>query len=388
MANNNKWIVTIAVMIILILAMVDTCKGQVGLNGAGFFENRTELSDAWLLEETQGNQWVLRLPGGAITKYANATPFRGGWGLDSAIVDSITFLYKSFEEEQSNDILAKWYRKTAQQPMTSYLYDLIDLNDKFDNLKIIWAVNIYIPAEEAIKPIEFMVMNGIDIIAVELGNESYSQVGHDFEEYVCKSEPIAAMVRNLGITVIHPAAPSGLRSRKDHEQWNESLKDYLENYPKDGVVFHPYFDDREFSGLTAPVDTLLALSQIASFDWGSFFVGLVNEFPDASMHLITETNSQPSNLIGDTYLNGVLIDSILSASVRSFDWVCLHNGVAPDKYGVIYGKEGEQKKNTSLSVWGEAVRKKKVVVVDPICNRCKKIVYKLFNWRRCSSCNN
>jgi len=107
------------------------------------------------------------------------------------------------------------------------------------------------------------------------------------------------------------------------------------------------------------------------------------------MHLITETNSQPSNLIGDTYLNGVLIDSILSASVRSFDWVCLHNGVAPDKYGVIYGKEGEQKKNTSLAVWGKAVRKNKVVVLtDPICNRCKKIVYKLFNWRRCSTCNN
>ena len=76
MANNYKWIVTIAIMIIIIIAMVDTCKGQVGLNGAGFFENRTELSDEWLLEETQGNQWVLRLPGGAITKYANATPFR------------------------------------------------------------------------------------------------------------------------------------------------------------------------------------------------------------------------------------------------------------------------------------------------------------------------
>ena len=49
-------------MIMLIIAMVDTCKGQVGLNGAGFFENRSELSDQWLLEETQGNQWVLRLP--------------------------------------------------------------------------------------------------------------------------------------------------------------------------------------------------------------------------------------------------------------------------------------------------------------------------------------
>ena len=121
--------------------------------------------------------------------------------MDSAIVDSITFLYKSKEEEQSDDILEKWYRKTANQPMTSYLYDLIDLNQKF-NLEVIWAVNIYIPASEAIIPIEFLLMNGVNVVAVEMGNESYSQVKHDFNEYVSKSSPIAEMVRALGIPLI------------------------------------------------------------------------------------------------------------------------------------------------------------------------------------------
>jgi len=101
-----KWWICFIILMILALAGISHCNAQtIGMNGAGFFENRTEQSDQWILDETGDNVWVLRLPGGAITKYANPTPYRGGWGMDSAIVDSITFLYKSKEEEQSDDIL-------------------------------------------------------------------------------------------------------------------------------------------------------------------------------------------------------------------------------------------------------------------------------------------
>ena len=383
-----KWWICFIILIILALAGISHCTAQtIGMNGAGFFENRTEQSDQWLLDETGDNVWVLRLPGGAITKYANPTPYRGGWGMDSTIVDSITFLYKSKEEEQSDDILEKWYRKTANQPMTSYLYDLIDLNEKF-NLEVIWAANIYIPASEAIIPIEFLLMNGVNVVAVEMGNESYSQVKHDFNEYVVKSSPIAEMVRALGIPVIHPAAPFGNRTRKDHEQWNQSLCDFIQE--GDGVVFHPYFDGREFPALFDGVDTSLAYEQIDNFDFDGFYNEFLELFPDAEYYLVTETNSQPSRLIGNTDLNAYLMNKVLSEGAKYLDWICIHNGVSPDVYGLIFGI-GEQHQNTTLPIWGELVRSSNCVEVEkdrPECERCKRIMHKFFNWRKCTDCRN
>ena len=130
-----KWWIAFIIFIILTLAGIVQLQAQnIGFNGAGFFENQTNQSDEWLEEL---NPFVLRVPGGAIAKYANPSPERGGWGLDSTIVDSITTMYKSKDEEQTDDALEKWYRKTANQPEDSYLDRLIALQVRFPEMRVI-----------------------------------------------------------------------------------------------------------------------------------------------------------------------------------------------------------------------------------------------------------
>ena len=349
--KENGWRWGVLFLILIVLMLIATCSyGQVGLNGAGFFENRTEQSDEWLNEVS--GEWVLRVPGGAIAKYAVPAPDRGGWGMDSATVDSITFKYKSFEEEQTNDILGKWYRKTANQPEHSYLDELIEFSQSFD-VKVIWVLNLYIDPQLAILPVEYLLLNGVDIIGVEMGNESYSQVDHDFFEYSKRVDMVAPMVRALGLKVYHPAAPSGTRFRPDHNSWNIQLN---EMYGNEGVVFHPYFDKREFPALAEPVDTTLAFGQINAFDFDAFWSDLRGLFPEAVSYIVTETNSQPARLIGGTDLNARLVERILETGKENLDVICLHNGVSPDIYGIIYGREGEQEKNTTFDVWKQQVR--------------------------------
>jgi len=372
-----RWGLLSLILIVLLIAATCSTMGQVGLNGAGFFENRTEQSDEWLSEVS--GEWVLRVPGGAIAKYAVPSPERGGWGMDSATVDSITFKYKSFEEEQTNDILGKWYRKTANQPKHSYLDELIEFSQIFD-IEVIWVLNLYIDPQLAIFPVEYLLLNGVDIIGVEMGNESYSQVNHDFAEYSKRVDMVAPMVRALGLKVYHPAAPSGTRFRPDHADWNFKLN---QAYGTEGFVFHPYFDRREFSALAEPVDTLLAFQQINAFDFEAFWGDLRGLFPNAGSYIVTETNSQPARLIGGTGLNARLVERILETGKENLDVICLHNGVSPDIYGIIYGKEGEQVKNTTFEVWKQQVC---VESIRPECIKCQRFFYRLFNWKACNTC--
>ena len=394
-----KWWIAFIIFIILTLAGIVQLQAQnIGFNGAGFFENQTAQSDEWLEEL---NPFVLRVPGGAIAKYANPSPERGGWGLDSTIVDSITTMYKSKDEEQTDDALEKWYRKTANQPEDSYLDRLIALQVRFPEMRVIYAANIYIEPELAIQPIEYLLLNGVNIVVVEMGNESYSQVKHDFEEYVSKMEGLRSLVRALGVPVSHPAAPSGTRSRKDHEQWNESLANY-NAMRGDWITFHPYYDGREFPSLQGSIDTVGAFNEIASFDFAEQFLEMKAGFPSAGGYIVTESNSQPSRLIGDTDLNGYLIKRLLEVGGQEFDFFCIHNGVSPDVYGFIYGKENEQRKNKSFASFVEVNQPDTVCRYDTTfveviecdtatfiperCIRCQKFFYALFHRKRCLNC--
>ena len=153
------------------------------------------------------------------------------------------------------------------------------------------------------------------------------------------------MVQINGLPISYPAAPTGSRSRKDHQEWNSSLQSYCSgNY----VTFHRYYDGREFSRLeTAGRYTTCAIAtQISNYDFQGEFQSMKSIFPDAAGYLVTEYNTQPAELIGDTKLNGLFIEKSVQAGMKEFDYFCIHNGVSPDKYGLVYGTRG-QKRNTS-----------------------------------------
>jgi hypothetical protein len=328
---------------------------QLGFNGNGFFENQSDSTDKWFGDL---RPFVIRVPGGAVAKYARPAHDRGGWGMDNGLIDTITFLYKSQEEEPSGDILAKWNRKLSDQPVKSYLDNLIEFVNLYPDTKVIWVANIYIPAELAIEPIDYLIANGVDVVCVEMGNESYSQVKHGFNEYVSKMTAIHSLVVERGIPVSHPAAPLGGRQRTDHTQWNTSLNEYITG-TGDWITFHPYFDGRELPCLVQPVDTVCAIEQIEAFDFDAFFAD-IKDFYDAGGYIVTESNIQPSNLVGDTEVNAIFAERLLIAGKRNFNYFCIHSGRTPDKYGLVYGVKS-QKKNTTFEAFDKANATVKVV---------------------------
>ena len=152
----------------------------------GFFENRTEQSDQWYHELFDGQDWVLRVPGGAIAKFADPTVSRG-WGLTYDGIDSIQPAYGNPEEEAQENALQKWRRKADAQPDISYLPELVAFCQEF-GCKVIWVANIFIPTNKAVYPVQYLLDNGVEVVAVELGNETYSQVDHDFGQFLSKSQ--------------------------------------------------------------------------------------------------------------------------------------------------------------------------------------------------------
>lgn len=352
--NRNPWpAIRVILFFALIVALMRQCAGQVlGINGAGFFENRTEQSDIWLREAVGEKTFALRVPGGAIAKFADPDPDVKGWGLNYAGIDSIQIKYGSPEEEDQAGALEKWHRKADAQPQINYLAELVQMQKDFPNMQVIYTANVFIPASRTLAAIDYLLANGVHIVGVELGNETYSQVNYDFILYWNLTMDLRNGVHARRMKVYHPVpATTGTRNAGSHERWVASLVAVIDT---DGVVFHPYYDEREFPHLAQPVDTSLAYAEIAAFDFDAQFTSMLANFPHTKDFIITECNTQPSGLIGDTPLNAFFVSRLLAAAQKFFQYVCLHSGVAPDKYGIIYGTK-TQVRNTSYYAFKDAL---------------------------------
>ena len=345
---------------LLIWFIVAASQAQhIGFNGQGWLENRTEQSDIWI-EELVGNEvFTIRFPGGAATKYVDPIS-GGGWGINYTIVDSITAMYGSDEEEATADAVTKWRRKADAQPDYSYLDDIVQMQQDYPNMRVIWSANYLIPADRAFYPIEYLVSNGVNVVCVEMGNESYSQMDYNFSAYWERTRTLATMVKALLIDISYPIPATGLRGSKSHSDWISELNAVIDG----GVTAHPYYDGREFPALKSPIDTTLAFEQIGTWDFNAQFQDIKSEIPNAQFYIVTESNTQPAALIGDTELNAYFIERLLTVGRQEFRDFTIHNGVAPDKYGVIYGTP--QKRNTSYYAFQSVLSNDNSEVCDTI----------------------
>lgn len=380
-------------------------QASLGFNGAGFFENLNSESKAMLHEL---GPLTIRIPGGAIAKYADPRVPRG-WGLTPEGIDSVTALYGSDEEEATAQALDKWLRKEAAQPDYSYLEDVVSLQAEFPDMSFVWVLNMFIPAEDALYPVSWLLDNGVNLAALEYGNETYSQVKYNTEDYLDRVNAIreAMPVNAEGIPIFHPIAAGGLRDASSHRTWREFVNDEI--LPGEGGVFHPYYDAREFPSLSQSIDTEFAYLEIAAFNFYGQFTDMRASLPNAQYFAVTECNSQPAALIGDTELNAFLIERILDSGKELFDIFLLHNGIAADKYGVIYGTP--PKRNSYFEVFASAnnaptqtpTRCDTIITLDTIgyeyvygtinvtpagsCDRCDRFFYRLFRAKYCNSCS-
>lgn len=382
-------------LLIIALAMTTGSMAQtIGWNGQGWLENQTEQSKEWIDAVVGDQEFVVRFPGGAATKYTD--PISGsGWGINYELVDSITYSYGSEEEEATSDAVAKWRRKADEQPAYSYLDDIIAMQNRYPSMKVIWSANYLIPTDRAIYPIEYLLQNGVNLAVVEIGNESYSQVDYDFQMYWERSQPLVAAIKAKGLPVAYPIPATGVRNSWSHAAWIAELNEVIDG---DGAVAHPYYGGREFPALNQPVDTAAAAAQIAAFDFNAQFDEIKSNLPNAGFFIVTESNSQPASLIGGTELNALLVDRLLQEGKKHFQYFLIHNGVAPDLYGIIYGtaRTGGQKRNTTYYSFERAFTQSCDTLITPatydttyttitpaIDDRCNKFWFNIFNWKKC-----
>lgn len=363
--SHFRDIILLAVILFGISSLLpNSCSAQnIGGNGAGFYENIDE--PTYQLLEAINQPFTVRVPGGAIAKFADPITTPKGWGLTISGVDSIQTKYGSQDEEDQTGALQKWHDRANAQPNYSYLDKIIEDQKRFPKSDFIWVANIFIPAGNTVKAVQYLIDNGVTISAIEMGNETYSQLNYDFDLYKRKVTPIKDALKQSfpTIPISHICAPIG-KGRKEQQNWNKNLKTYLAE--GDLVTIHYYLSSEagnEAKGKLAELPAMAPLTERKKENYNAPSEALKTTFSstatqllgyphsalDSALNLfpghkiiITETNTQPSEPLGDTYLNAAYQYRFFNTFRQEFLYITWHNFVSPDVYGMVARlKKGE-----------------------------------------------
>ena len=335
------WLILVAA-----LALWDMkCNAQViGMNGAGFFENYSIEADEYLAEL---GPFALRLPGGAISKFADPYNYRSGWGMTEENIQT-WFDSTGFDEDGSG--LDKWLRKASDQPDRSYMDDLADLQVKFPEMQIIWVLNVMNSTPEAnLNALRYMIGRGVNITVVEAGNEVYGKYAN-FEEYRQDFEPLFNQIA-VEFPDIKKSICLAPTDRREYTAWNNAIKSYHGNYDMGTLHFYlsekyipqsfALLPEKKVIDYSAPDAELTACFNQYLYDSRSHFntldsiISICQGFIPGKEVIITEFNCKPSEAFCGTLANANYIFNQTSNQRYKVGYLCIHNGIGPDHYPII-----------------------------------------------------
>lgn len=333
-------------LLILILLYANVAIGQnLGFSGTGFFENYDADVEQYLLDMHQ--PFVLRVPGGAISKFHDPANVKKGWGMTEKSVKD-WFEKTGFDEDGNG--LEKWLRKTSEQPDHSYMDDLIALQKKFPDMQVLYVLNVLNSTPEAnMQAIRYMMKNGVRIVGVEAGNEVYGRYA-SFDEYVNDFSPIFKMLDKEYPDIKKGLVAGANTTRKDIVQWNEALAAYKGDY--DAVILHYYYTQRELGEaydmipLRSAYDPNKENKELEkAYDKAAELLLSKQLLKDGIAYArdqfgakpiwITEWNTKPSEMLSNTVLNAAWQFREMVMYNEQLEFFLIHNGVSPDKYGLI-----------------------------------------------------
>jgi hypothetical protein len=330
---------------------------QYGSNGEGFFQNVDSITETWYFAANPNP--VLRLPSGGRCKFMRPYTIRKGWGMDSATVNAyFDNGGKDEDDADRNTVL----QKVAQQPDYSYMDELINLQNRHGNLKVIWVVNIHTAdTTELINAIDYMMKGGVKFIGFEIGNEVYSQF-NTFEEYITRATPFITAIKKHypGKKISLPCANFGGRTVQIN--WHNDLKAYAGDYDAITVHYYPnetilgaayeqippkgnytYPNQNLQDGFTTAFNTLMG-SQGDINNW----INQAKAINSQKEIWVTEFNTKPSNELGNTWVNSAWIFQQLINAQKTAKIVTIHNGVSADIYGMICRAQEPDSVNTAM----------------------------------------
>ena len=317
---------------------------HLGFNGAGFFENYEPKVTEWL-SDWEG-PFTLRIPGGAISKFHDPYNVRKGWGMSD---ESVSNWFNTVGFDEDGQGKEKWLRKTSAQPEYSYLDKLIELQESFPQMRVLYVLNVLNSTPEAnMQAIRYLKQHGVNVTGVEAGNEIYGKY-KSFDEYIKDFEPIFELLEQEYPEISKGLVAGANLGRKDLVKWNDALAEYEGDY--DAVILHYYYTARELKDAYSMINKV-------KYDPSIYFenldiayikaaekmdqVDLIGEgldyaedkFPGKKIW-ITEWNTKPSDKLNNTLLNGSWQFSQMMEYQNRIEYFLIHNGVSPDKYGLI-----------------------------------------------------
>lgn len=318
---------------------------NLGFNGQGFFENVDAQTYQWLKDWNQ--PFTIRVPGGAISKFHNPYNVRKGWGMTE---ENVKEWYKTVGFDEDGEGLDKWLGKVNAQPDHSYMDDLIEMQKQFPDMQVLYVLNVLNSTTEAnMEAIRYLVSHGVHIVGVEAGNEVYGKYA-SFSEYIADFKPIFDALSKEFPDIRKGLVAGANIKRKAFVKWNEDLADYKGDY--DAVILHYYYTVKELEDVYSMIPDKL------SYDPNTYYSNLDQAFQRAFKEMmekklietglnyanktfpgkkiwITEWNTKPSEKLNNTIANGAWQFNQMVALRNRVEYFLVHNGVSPDKYGLI-----------------------------------------------------
>ena len=270
---------------------------------------------------------ILRFPGGTIANYYHVTG--SGYG---------------FREEDVQKYEHKMMNKKVQGVETgnNYIYDFIDFAKAAKVKDVIYVANIlsadYNETETAI---DILQNGGLNVVAVELGNELFSQTFRQYvngiDGYINLSRNFAGKLKrkypNIKLGVV--TAPMGEKVSKNHMEWNNKLAN-LNFY--DAVIFHAYPPTQNYeaiSNLDNQFDEVKGfLVNYLQQKLPNIVAGYKNLFPNKELW-VTEWNLPVSDKYANTMLHALFITQFqlqlryLQTQYPNLSLACYHNLATP-----------------------------------------------------------
>jgi len=345
-------------LIVFILFTQVSFAQNLGFNGSGFFENYDADVEKYLLDMHQ--PFTLRVPGGAISKFHDPANVKKGWGMAE---QNITDWFKKTGFDEDGNGLEKWLRKSGEQPNHSYLDDLIALQQKFPDMQVLYVLNVLNSTPEAnLQAIRYLVQHKVKVVGVEAGNEVYGKYA-SFTEYINDFEPIFKLLEKEYPQIKKGLVAGANTSRKDIVAWNEGLAKYKGDY--DAVILHYYYTQRE---LGEAYDLIPLRSQYApkngnadlekAYKKAAELINSKQMIKDGIAYArdqfgakpiwITEFNTKPSEMLCNTIVNGAWQFREMVEFDDQLEFFLIHNGVSPDKYGMISKSTKVDSENTTM----------------------------------------
>jgi len=181
-----------------------------------------------------------RWPGGGTLKFKHIMRPKG-YGYDMAEITA----YINGGGGTAKD-LADWQNTYDAEQLLNYRYidRFVDyMNSLTVKPKIIMGMNVTLgTVTENMEALDFLTANGIEVVAVEMGNETYQQF-NTFGEYYAKAEPFLLAVKAKYPAIVRTMVIAPHPERNSHKKWNDAFKaKLLENDLIQGGVPHFYPD--------------------------------------------------------------------------------------------------------------------------------------------------